>query len=74
MLKVAPKVGRRRLAAETAILTKSRKNLTMNKIALKLFSPLLILCWPGAITVYNSSSGRVQKAVLRARRRSYLPE
>jgi len=24
--------------------------------------------------VYNSSSGRVQKAVLRARRRSYLPE
>jgi hypothetical protein len=29
---------------------------------------------PGAIMVYNSSSCRVQKAVFRARRRSYLPE
>ena len=35
-----------------------------------------MLYWPGAIMVYNISSGRVQKAILRARRRRrrYLPE
>jgi len=54
------KVGRRHLAAETVILTRSRKNLTKNKIVLKLFfTPVRVVlagCNYGLQLIFRSRS------------------
>jgi hypothetical protein len=60
MQKVVPKVGRRRLAAETVILKQSHKDRTKNKIVLKLFyTPVRVVlagCNYGLQLIFRSCS------------------